>query len=275
MSDVSACGSRSAYFSREDEEDLRKEPTTTAILDKARRDAGVGGPRVEVRGDDKTWRETKKEQQGHIGVGGGVSIGHAAVEAAHLAEFHAVETFTGAGAGASVGAGLVAGGAVLGLGLGIYEWAEAHHKGDEQRAALTKDELHVAMLARLDLPQGYKAEQLEERGQAGQGERSAASRTATALATVDKPLVSAMQHHADIGAHAARDFLESGLEKKQFLAAHPAIDAAYKKDPAFHDGFDSLVWAKEQNDPSVYKKALDSVSSRDPRCSQTSVTFRP
>ena len=275
MSDVSACGSRSAYFNREDEEALRNEPTPTAILDKARRDAGVGGPRVEVRGDDKTWRETKTEQQGHVGVAGGVSIGHAAVEAAHMAEFHAVETFTAAGVGASVGAGVVIGGAVLGLGLGIYEWAEAHHKGAEQRGALTKDELHVAMLTQLDLPQGYKTKQLEERGQAGQGEKSAASRTALALATVDRPLVAAMQHHADIGAHAARDLLESGLEKKQFLAAHPAIDAAYKKDPAFHDGFDALVWAKEQKDPSVYKDALDAVRSRDPRCSQTTVTFRP
>lgn len=275
MSGVGTCTSRDLTFTRQDEEDLRREPTTTAILDKARRDAGVGGPRVDVRGDDKTWRETKTEQQKHFGVAGGVSVLHAGAEAAHLAEFQVVETFTAAGAGASVGAGLVAGGAVLGLGLGIYEWAEAHHKGDEQRVALTKDELHVAMLTQLDLPKGYKAEQLKERGQAGQGEQSAALRTALALATVDKPLVSAMQHHADIGAHAARDFLESGLEKKQFLAAHPAIDMAYKKDPAFHDGFDALVWAKEQSDPSVYKKAVDSVLSRDPRCSQTTVTFRP
>lgn len=275
MSDVSACGNRSPYFSREDEDDLRNGPSTTAILDKARRDAHAGGPRVEVRGDDKTWRETKKEQQSHFGIAGGLSVLHAGAEAGHMAEVHAFEMFTAEGVGAGVGAGLVAGGAVAGLALGIHEWLEAHQKGDEQRVALAKDELHVAMLTQLDLPAGYKAEQFKERAQAGQGSGSTAAKMATPLATIDKPLVAVMQHHADLGMRAAREFIESGSSKAAFLTAHPAIDAAYKKDPAFHDGFDSLVWAKEQKDPKPYKDALGAVATRDPRCSQTSVTYRP
>ena len=274
MSDVSACGSRTIHFSREDEDDLRKEPTTGAILEKARRDAHVGGPRVDVRGDDKTWRATKEEQQ-HIGVGGGLSIGHAVVEGAHIAELHAVETFTAAGVGAGLGAAAVAGGAVVGLGLGMHEWLEAHQKGDEQRAALAKDEVHVAMLTHLSLPQGYKEAQLAERGQAGRGSDSIAAKMATPLATVDKPLVAVMQHHADLGMHAARDFIESGVSKEKFLAAHPAIADGYKKDPAFHDGFDSLVWAKEQTStPSLYTDALASVASRDCRYAQTTMSFK-
>jgi hypothetical protein len=186
MDGISACGSRSSSFSREDEEDLRKEPTTAAILDKARRDGNVGGPTLQARGDDKTWRMTKEEQN-HVGVGGMVSIGHVGVEAAHMAEFHMVETATAAGVGAAVGAGVVIGGAAAGLALGIHEWAEAHHKGDEQRTALAKDELHVVMLTHLKLPDGYKAEQLAARSQAGQGEGSAVSKMTTAFATLDKP----------------------------------------------------------------------------------------
>jgi hypothetical protein len=274
MSDVSACGGRSNHFSRQDEEDLRTEPTTTAILDKARRDAGVGGPRVDVRGDDKTWRETKNEQR-HVGIAGGGEIAHAVVDAVHMAELHWVEVHTAEGLGAAVGAGFVIGGAAVGLGLGIHAWAEAHHKGDEQRAALAKDELHVAMLTQLDLPGGYKAEQFKERSQAGQSAMSVAQKMATPLATIDKPLVAVMQHHADAGAHAARDFIESrAASKEAFLTAHPAINALYNKDPAFHDGFDSMVWAKEQG-ASAYKAAVASVDSRDPRCSQTKVTYRP
>jgi hypothetical protein len=38
---VSACGNREIHFSRQDDEDLRNEPTTAAILEKARRDANV------------------------------------------------------------------------------------------------------------------------------------------------------------------------------------------------------------------------------------------
>lgn len=275
MSDVSACGSRSNYFTREDEEALRKEPATSAILDKARRDAGVGGPRVDVRGDDKTWRETKTEQQGHIGTGGGVSLAHAGIEVTHLAEFPAVETFMAEGIGASVGIGLVAGGAVAGLTLGIHEWLEAHHKGDEQRVALAKDELHVAMLTQLDLPKGYKTEQLKERGQAGQSAQSTAQKMATPLATIDKPLVAVMQHHADLGMRAARDFIESGASKEKFLAAHPAIREAYEKDPAFHDGFDALVWAKtQQGAPGLYDETVASFMARDCRYAQTHVSVR-
>jgi hypothetical protein len=270
MSDVSACGSRSTHFSREDEEDLRKEPTTSAILDKARRDANIGGPAVAVRGDDKTWRETKNEQKDFDFASLALHGGHALTEGVHLAEIHAVEKAVGAG-----GAGLVIGGAVAGLALGIHEWLEAHHKGDEQRTALAKDELHVAMLTQLKLPEGYKTEQMKERAQAGKGEQSAVSKMATPFATIDKPLVAVMQHHADMGTRAARDFIESGASKEKFLAAHPAIAEAYKRDPAFHDGFDALVWASEQHEtPGLYKETLDSANARDCRYAQTSVTYR-
>jgi hypothetical protein len=274
MDGISACGSRSSSFSREDEEDLRKEPTTAAILDKARRDGNVGGPTLQARGDDKTWRMTKEEQQSHIGTAEGLSGIHALVEGVHIAELHAVETATAAGVGAAVGAGVVIGGAAAGLALGIHEWAEAHQKGEEQRTALAKDELHVAMLTHLELPGGYKAEQLAARSQAGQGEGSAVMKMATSFATIDKPLVAFMQHHADLGAHAARDLIESGTPKEAFLAAHPSIAEFYKKDPAFHDGFDAMVWAKDQKDPGVYAAAKASVESRDARCAQPTVSIR-
>jgi hypothetical protein len=275
MGGVRACGSRDVHFNPQDEEDLRKEPTTSAILDKARRDAGVGGPRVDVRGDDKTWRETKTEQK-HLDKWGVAEIANAAGHALHLAEFSFVEKATAVGFGAGVGAGVVIGGSVVGLGLGLHQVVEAHHKGEEQRVALAKDELHVAMLTHLALPDGYKAKELAARAQAGQSAQSTAQKMATPLASIDKPLVAVMQHHADLGMRAARDFIESGVSKEKFLAAHPAIAEAYKKDPAFHDGFEALVWAKNQTTtPTLYKETLAAVESRDCRYAQTSVTYRP
>jgi hypothetical protein len=274
MSDVSACGSRSTHFTREDEDDLRKEPTTSAILDKTRRDANVGGPRVDVRGDDKTWRETKMEQR-DFHPSNVIPLAHAGVDGVHIAEIPWVEAATAEGAGASVGAGLVIGGAAAGLALGIHEWLEAHHKGDEQRTALAKDELHVAMLTQLKLPEGYKTEQLAERAQAGRAAQSTAQKMATPFATIDKPLVAVMQHHADLGTRAARDFIESGSSKEKFLAAHPAIADFYAKDPAFHVGFDSLVWARsEKAPPGLYKETLASVEARDCRYAQTHVSVK-
>lgn len=273
MGEVSACGSRTTHFSREDEESLRNEQTTSDILDKARRDANVGGARVDVRGDDQTWRATKEHQKG-IDAFGAAEIFHATIEGVHMVEIHAVEAFTSAGTGAVLGAGLVAGGAVGGLALGVHQVIEAHHKGDEQRTALAKDELHVAMLTHLELPSGYKTEQLAARSQAGQGAQSAASKMATSFATKDKPLVAVMQHHADLGMKAARDFIESGASAESFFAAHVSIAKAYKEDPAFHDGFDALVWAKKQPNAGVYKAEVAAFESRDCRYAQVSV-IRP
>jgi len=41
------------------------------------------------------------------------------------------------------------------------------------------------------------------------------------------------------------------MPKDRFLAANPKIAEAYAKDPAFHDGFDSMEWAKKQGPAST------------------------
>ena len=271
---VEACSNlRSSPFSREEEEELHKDRPTSAILDKARTDAGVRGQSVEVRGDDKTFRATKEEQQTHVGVGGALSLGHAGIEAAHLAEFHAVEHFTMAGVGASMGAAAVIGGALGGFALGVHEWLEAHAKGEEQNAALTKDEMHVAMLGQLALPQGYKTEQFQARSQAGQSAQSLAMKMTGAFATIDKPLLATMQMHADRGMQAGRSFNESTLSKEAFLDANPKIKEAYAKDPAVHDGFDSMVWAKKAG-KGEYQAACDRLDARDCRYQQAHLSYR-
>jgi hypothetical protein len=273
MNGVGACGSRDHHFTPEEDEALRKDPSTSQILNAVRSDAHVGGPRVEVRGDDRTWRATKEEQN-HMGRGGWTAVTHTGLDAAHLAEFGAVEKLTAEGVGAAVAGGLVIVGALGGFALGVHEWNEAHLKGEEQNAALARDELHVAMLTQLELPQGYKTEQLAQRAQAGQSAQSTAQKMATPFATLDKPLVAAMQLHADRGMHAARDLLEAGTTKAAFFAANPKVAEAYTKDAAFHDGFDALVWAHEQKAQGAYKDALAKLTERDCWYSQSNVNYR-
>jgi len=266
-----ASSPRNHHFSREEEEELHKDPSTSAILNKVRSDANIGGPGIEVRGDDKTWRATKQEQQSHVGVAGGLSIAHAAAEAVHLAELHTVEAATLGGL--SVAGGLVIAGTLGGAALGVSEWLEAHHKGKEQAAALTKDEMHVAMLTQLDLPNGYKAGQIAQRSQAGSSAQSVAMKMATPFSTIDKPLLATMQLHADRGMRSGLDFLESGMPKDRFLAANPKIAEAYAKDPAFHDGFDSMEWAKKQG-PGEYEATKAKLNERDGWYQQSNVTYR-
>lgn len=269
MDGVNGSGATRRHFSPEEEEALRKDPSTSAVLDQVRKDAHVGGPSVEVRGDDKTWRAVKEEHQNHVGAIGAAHVGHAAFEGIHLAEIHAVEHAVGKG-----GAALVPLGAAAGFALGVYEWHEAYLKGQEQSVALAKDELHVAMLTQLDLPHGYKAEQLAERAQAGKSAQSVAQKMATPFATIDKPLIATMQLHADRGMHAGRDFVASGLTKEAFLSANPKLADAYAKDPAFHDGFDAIVWVKHKGGPGAYEAATANLTERDGWYAQSNVSYR-
>ncbi|MGC3978045.1 MAG: hypothetical protein QM751_07295 [Paludibacteraceae bacterium] len=88
-------------------------------------------------------RQVKAEQQGHVGIPGGIELGCGVLDGIHIAEvFHMA---------AKAEAGLVIGGAIAGFGLGVYELHEAHENGKAQSEALTREQAHVGLVGALDL----------------------------------------------------------------------------------------------------------------------------
>lgn len=260
------------HFSGDEEALMQNDPSTTVVLNKVKADAGGGDDVIDVTGEDKTWREVKDEQHGHIGVAGATELVHVGVDCAHLAEFHAVEGFLAAGAGAVVGASVVVGGSIAALGLGVYELHEANVHGDEQAKAIAKDEMHVALLTHVELPGAYKADQLAQRDEAGRGAQSLTQKMTTPLAGKDKALVAVLQLHVDRGMNAARDFIAIGGSKEAFFSAHPKLAEAYAKDAAFHHGFDALVFSKDHA-PAEYKETCAKLAERDGWYQQSNIRF--
>jgi len=259
MSDVCGVTTGGRTFTREEEDELRKDQSTSAIMNRARRDLGATGPDVALRGDDKSRRELADEQHVHVGALGAAHRLHTLVDVVHLAEFHAVEKVLEAAPKAGVG--LVAAGAVGGLVLGVLHIKEAHEHGEQLKAAVAKDELHSALLTQLDLPQGYKTTQLE-RHDASRASDGAAMKYAGVFAHKEKALVATLQLHADRGIHAAQDFAASKKTKEAFLAESPAVAKAYAEDAAFRAGFDAHVWARERS-PSEVAKLESGLACRD------------
>lgn len=255
---------------------------TSAILVKAQKDVGAESA-VSVRGDDKTMREVKAEQKAfHLDAHTALEAAHLAAEGLHLVESHAVETLlftTSEGAGLAGAAGLAqvatgtmltGGGAVVALGLGIYGLNEAHVRGEEQAEALTKDEVHVAMLTQLALPQGFKTEEFAKRDTAGKGSQSLVMKMAGAFAGKDRALVATLQSHADKGTRAASDMIAMGVGKEVFLRANPRVAEAYAEDPAYRAGFDALVWSKDHDAPEAFEAFKTRAQGGDLRTQQTS-----
>jgi hypothetical protein len=261
------------HFSHDEEALMKSDPSTTVILNKVKDDTNAPAGAVDVRGDDKTFRELREHEKEHFGAVGVFELGHAAVDALDGLEIHVIAAATAQGVGAGIAAGVTMGGAVAGLAVGSYELYEANVRGKEQAEAIAKDEMHVALLGQLELPAGYRQEELAKRDEAGRGFQSVAQKMVTPFATKDKALVATLQLHADRGMNAARDLVASGLSKEGFLKSNPKIAEAYAKDPAFHHGFDALAWAHGRS-PEEYKAALQALDQRDGWYSQSNVSFR-
>jgi hypothetical protein len=70
MSDVGGVsGSRRPSFSDEEIQAMRKDESTSAIVNAARRDAGFKEKDVSVRGDDKTLDEVLHHRPSHFAIG--------------------------------------------------------------------------------------------------------------------------------------------------------------------------------------------------------------
>ncbi|HEY8077331.1 MAG TPA: hypothetical protein VIF62_24565 [Labilithrix sp.] len=230
-------GSRSTdghHFSDEEEDALRHERGSGEALATARERARLGGEAPTVRGDDRTLREVRSHQKEHID---SVEVGG---EGAHFA----VETLHVAGAfesGAAAGATAVA----LPVGafaLGVYGVYRAVKDGEEQKEAIAKDQVHVALVANLDLPAPYKMARNKQYTDVGRDFSSSASKIADAIRS-DPKLAAQLQLQADRGTHAALDFVASGKPLDAWLKDNPKIASLYAQDPAFHEGFTAIEWA--------------------------------
>lgn len=272
MSGVCGVGGSDKRFSASEEEAMRQDQSSSAILNEVRKDSGHQGPDVSVRGDDKPWHEVKDEQHKHWGIGGVAEIAHGSVEGLHACEIHAIEAATAQGVGATIAGWGVALGAPLAFGLGVHELVVAHEHAEEQKAAITRDDLHAAMLTQLDLPAAFKQDELQKWSAASKSSSGLPMKMATPFATKGKSLVAVLQLHADRGVNAAMDM--GSMSKEAFFAANPKIKAAYDADPAFRAGFDAMEWANKPGNEAAKAKLQQDVCDRDARYAQAHVTYR-
>lgn len=251
MSDVSATSGARRHFTDE---------STNQVL---HRDLDVS---VDVHGRDKTQRQVKEHQQGEVGAPGALSVAHAVAEGGHIAEFH----FIGAAGELGLGVGLP----IAGLAFGIYEGLEAIKKGEEQNAAVARENMHVAILGTLDLPEGYKIER-KARDFPGvpTGNQSVAFKMTEKLAA-DGPGRATLQLQCDRGIHAAKDLIASGTSVDAFLKTNPKVAEAYAKDAAFHEGFNAYFHAAGQAGGAMKKEMDDGLARRDGWYAQANVSVR-
>lgn len=265
MSDVGAVsGSRQRSFSDEEVDAMRKDESTSAIVNKARRDAGFKESDVTVRGDDKTLNKVLAGRKAHVdelAAAGALADAAGIVEALGVGE----KVFAAAGRCWVVGAPVLAFVAAQGA---LYEM-------EKDKAAMkdgaTRDQLHAAILDRLELPTGFKDHELKKLDVT-----MANPDPAKRISNHIDARVATLQLHCDEGMHAARTMLEGNQAKDGFLEANPAIAKRYAEDVAFHNGFDALCWSKNDKaaPADAYGTQIHNLESRDARYAAASVTLR-
>jgi hypothetical protein len=264
MSDVGAVsGSRQRSFSDEEVDAMRKDESTSAIVNNARRDAGFKEKDVNVRGDDKPLNKVLEDRKTHVAKGeaiAGAIHGYELVEALGVAE-HGLHALGRAPHVLLPAALLVA------AHYGMYEMEMSKA---EMKDGATRDQLHAAILDRLDLPPGFKDQEMKKLD-VSMTRQSAASKVSDHI----DARVATLQLHCDEGMHAARTMLEGSKDKDGFLKANPAIAKRYAEDVAFHNGFDALCWTKSKEaPPGAYDAQIHNLESRDARYTAAHITFR-
>lgn len=272
MSDVGGVsGSKQRSFSDEELDAMRKDDSTSAIVNKARRDAGFKEKDVTVRGDDRSLNKVLDDRKTHIGVGeavGGALHGFEVVEALGVGE-HAMHAL---GSAPHV---VIPLGVFVATQYGMYEMEKSKA---EMTDGATRDQMHAAILDQLDVPSGFREEEMK-RLDVSMTRQSAASRISDQFKLGDKALVATLQLHCDKGMHAARRMTEAGQTKEDFLKGNPEIAKRYASDVAFHDGFEALSWAKKDSmakngNPASYSEAIEKLKSRDARYDAAHITYR-
>jgi hypothetical protein len=260
-------GGRRRAFTDEEIAALHEDASTSAIVNEARRDAGYKEPDVAVRGNDRTLDQVLHDQQTHVGKGETIA-----------AAAHAIDLLEAVGVG---GAALHALGRVPAVALPAaafvgaqYAMYEMEKKKMEMRDGATRDQLHAAIVTTLEVPQGFKNEELK-RLNVSVTNQSAAKKIGDQFLSQmkDAHLLPTLQLHCDQGMHAARDMIDGGKTKEAFMKARPDLAQRYDADPAFKNGFDALVWANGQPG-ATYAEQMKALESRDARYDQAHVQYR-
>lgn len=250
-------------FSHDEEEALAKDESTTTIMNRARRDAHLeNDAEIPIRGDDQTYSELKEEQQHHVGSVGGGHIYGTAIEGAEI------------GGLLHLGAAGPISGAIGGLLLGGKHLHDEYVNGIERNQTLAKDQLHVALMTQLGLPDGYRAEAFAERSYAGNSSSGPVTQIASQFYGADQKFVATLRLHADRGMNAAVDFLDSGASRESFFKSHPRAASAYAEDAAFKHGFDAMVWAKSHEPKTTYPTMTSDLGERNKAYAQSHLAYR-
>lgn len=266
-------GSRERHFTNDEETALRKDESTSAIANAARRANGGKEGDVTVRGDDKTLDQVMHDQKGFDRINK-VEAAAAAVHGADVfANVLGAHASTAAGATAlAIGEiGLAAGGAVLGVAAAHANMIHMEHVKTERKEGASRDQLHGAIAWTLDIPDGFKNEEAKRLGitLAAHGPAVKIGQQFT------KAQDATLQMHCDKGMHGAQEMMASGQSKEAFLASHPAIKERYDADAAYRCGFDSLVWSKSQSDgDATYKEQVDKLQARDGWYAESCISVR-
>ncbi len=269
MSEVGGVsGSRQRSFSDEEVDAMRKDESTSAVVNKARRDAGFKESDVTVRGDDKTLNEVLHHRPSHFAIGetvGAAVHGYEVVEALGVGE----KLAHAAGRLGIIGVGAATFLAVQG------SMVEMEMSKAEMKDGSTRDQLHAAILYSLEVPTGFKDAEMRKLD-VTMTRQSQAGKVSDQFELGDKALVVTLQLHCDKGMHAARTMLEGSKGKDAFLEANPAIAKRYAEDVAFHNGFDALCWSKNDKaaPADAYGAQIHNLESRDARYAAASVTLR-
>lgn len=268
MSDVGGVsGSKQRSFSDEEIDAMRKDESTSAIVNKARRDAGFKEKDVSVRGDDKTLNQVLSNRKTHVSA---IEAASAAFDAMSVAEAVGVTIPGKEALGVAPEIALP----VFGLFAAHYGMYEMEKSKAEMKDGATRDQLHAAILRNLDVPAGFKDAEMKKLD-VTMTSQSAASKVSDQFKLGDKALVATLQLHCDEGMHAARTMLQSGKGENAFFEANPAIKKRYAEDVAFHNGFDALCWTKSKEaPPGAYDAQIKNLESRDARYTAAHITLR-
>ena len=268
MSDTSVTGAGRRHFTPEDEEMLRKNESTNDIV---KRDTKSG---VDIQGRDLSRREVAEHQNGHVGGAGYLEIGKTAFEGLDMAGVTEIGAHAVVHAGANfyvvagIEAGLGAAAPVLALAIGAHQLHEAHKQGEQQNAAIIRENVHVATICALQLPQDYKIQRLDHDFKSVPRNNDSPATKMTESLMKDPKGLAVLQLHCDQGMNAARELLASHKDVATFLKENPKIAEVYAKDAAFHEGFDAYLSTKN-------RPALDQqLNERDGWYAQSQVSFR-
>lgn len=247
---------RTRDYSPEEEKELGSHRSSSQILNDARRAAGMKGPEVAVRGDDQRLDDWLEAQKTEVGVCDALASGHDAIDVGSAIGLR----FGKLGALLETPLGIVGTGAAVLL-YTQCALANLQNAKDEKRDVATRDTLHGAMLMSLELPQGFRDQEI---GKLGLSTTKQSPVIKISDQIIGSPVQAKLQALCDDGVQAAGRMLDVSADAKAYMKSNPDVAKRYSEDAAFRAGFDAMVWAKK-NAPVDGKQMLEDARARDPR----------